>query len=88
MTIVPLRTLLCTYFIVCPFMLICVHYCIAVVAVAVVVVEIKCGCIRWMLFRNLSCLDTIIYSMNTIGIVPAYACTVCDAMVASYATTD
>ena len=49
---------------------------------------LKCGCIGRVLFRNLSCLGTIICSINTIGIVPAYACTVCDAMVASYATTD
>ena len=49
---------------------------------------LKCGCIGWMLFRNLSCLGTIICSINTIGIVPVYACTVYDAMVASYATTD
>ena len=40
-----------------------------------------------MSFRNLSCLGTIICSINTIGIVPVYACKVCDAMVASCATT-
>ena len=49
---------------------------------------LKCGCIGWMLFRNLSCLGTIICSINTVGIVPVYACKVCDAMVASCATTD
>ena len=38
---------------------------------------LKCGCICLMLFRNLSCLDTIICYINTIGIVPAYACNVC-----------
>ena len=48
---------------------------------------LKCGCIGLMLFRNLSCLGTIICYINTIGIVPAYACNVCDALVASYATT-
>ncbi len=47
---------------------------------------LKCGCIGLMLFRNLSCLGTIICYINTIGIVPAYACNVCDALVASYAT--
>ena len=40
-----------------------------------------------MLFHNLSCLETIICYINTIGIVPEYACNVCDALVASYATT-
>ena len=35
---------------------------------------LKCGCIGLMLFRNLSCLGTIICYINTIGIVPAYAC--------------
>ena len=48
---------------------------------------LKCGCIGLMLFRNLSCLGTIICYINSIGIVPAYACNVCDALVASYATT-
>ena len=48
---------------------------------------LKCGCIGLMLFHNLSCLDTIICYINTIGIVPAYACNVCDALVASCATT-
>ena len=48
---------------------------------------LKCGCIGLMLFRNLSCLGTIMCYINTIGIVPAYACNVCDALVASYATT-
>ena len=48
---------------------------------------LKCGCIGLMLFRNLSCLGTIICYINTIGIVPAYACNICDALVASYATT-
>ena len=47
---------------------------------------LKCGCIGLMLFHNLSCLDTIICYINTIGIVPAYACNVCDAFVASCAT--
>ena len=47
---------------------------------------LKCGCIGLMLFRNLSCLGTIICYINTIGIVPAYACNVCDALVASHAT--
>ena len=50
--------------------------------------RLKCGCIGWMLFRNLSCLGTIICSINIIGIVPAYECNVCDALVASYATSD
>ena len=49
---------------------------------------LKCGCIGLMLFRNLSCLGTIICYTNTIGIVPVYACKVCDALVASCATTD
>ena len=48
---------------------------------------LKCGRIGLMLFRNLSCLGTIICYINTIGIVPACACNVCDALVASYATT-
>ena len=50
---------------------------------------LKCGCIGLMLFHNnfISCLGTILYYINTIGIVPAYACNVCDALVASYATT-
>ena len=30
---------------------------------------LKCGCIGLMLFHNLSCLDTIICYINTIGIV-------------------
>ena len=47
----------------------------------------KCGCIGLMLFHNLSCLDTIICYINTIGIVPAYVYNVCDALVASCATT-
>ena len=37
-----------------------------------------------MLFRNLSCLGTIICYINIIGIIPAYACNVlnvCDAFV-------
>ena len=42
---------------------------------------LKCGCIGLMLFHNLSCLDTIICYINTVGIVPEYACTVCDALV-------
>ena len=33
---------------------------------------LKCGCIGLKLFRNLSCLGTIICYINTIGIVPAY----------------
>ena len=49
---------------------------------------IKCGCIGLMLFRNLPCLGTIRYYINIIGIVPVYACKVCDALVASCATTD
>ena len=48
---------------------------------------LQCGCIGLMLFHNLSCLDTIICYINTIGIVPEYACNVCDALVASCATT-
>ena len=48
---------------------------------------LKCGCIGLMLFRNLSCMGTIMCYINTIGIVPAYACNVCDALVASYANT-
>ena len=48
---------------------------------------LKCGCIGLMLFCNLPCLGTIICFINTIGIVPAYICNVCDALVASYATT-
>ena len=48
---------------------------------------LKCGCIGLMLFRNLSCLGTTICFINTIGISPAYACNVCDALVASCATT-
>ena len=47
---------------------------------------LKCGCIGLMLFRNISCLGTIMCYINTIGIVPA--CNVCDALVASCATTD
>ena len=34
---------------------------------------LKCGCIGLILFRNLSCLGTIICYINTIGIVPVYA---------------
>ena len=49
---------------------------------------LKCGCIGLMLFRNISCLGTIIRFINTIGIMPVYACQVCDALVASCATTD
>ena len=49
---------------------------------------LQSGCIGLVLFHNLSCMDTIICYINTIGIVPAYACNVCDALVASYATTD
>ena len=49
---------------------------------------LKCGCIGLMLFRNLSCLGTIICYINTIGIVAVYACKVCHALVASCATTD
>ena len=41
---------------------------------------LKCGCIGLMLFRNLSYLGTILCYINTIGIVPAYACNVCDVM--------
>ena len=48
---------------------------------------LKCGCIGLILFHNLSCLDTMICYINTIGIVPAYACNVCGALVASCATT-
>ena len=48
---------------------------------------LQCGCIGLMLFHNLSCLDTIICYINTIGIVPTYAGNVCDALVASCATT-
>ena len=48
---------------------------------------LKYGCIGLMLFHNLSCLDTIICYIHTIGIVPAYACTVSDDFVASCATT-
>ena len=44
---------------------------------------LQCGCIGLMLFLNLSCLATIICYTNTIGIVPAYACNVCDVLVAS-----
>ena len=45
---------------------------------------LKCSCIGLMLFRNLSCLGTIICYINIIGIIPAYACNVlnvCDAFV-------
>ena len=42
---------------------------------------LKCGCIGLMLFRKMSCLGTIICYINTIGIVPAYAYNVCDALV-------
>ena len=45
---------------------------------------LKRGCIGLMLLCNLSCLGTIVCCINTIGIVPAYACNVCDALVASY----
>ena len=48
---------------------------------------LKCGCIGLMLFHNLSCLNTITCYINTVGIVPAYACNNCDALVASCATT-
>ena len=48
---------------------------------------LQCGCIGLMLFHNLSCLDTIICYINTIGIVPAYAGNFFDALVASCATT-
>ena len=48
---------------------------------------LKCGCMGLMFFRYLSCLDTIISYTNSIGIVPVYACNVCDALVASCATT-
>ena len=41
-----------------------------------------------MLFHILSCLGTIICYINAIGIVPVYACKVCDALVTSYATAD
>ena len=47
---------------------------------------LQCGCIGLMLFHNLSCLDTTICYTNTIGIVPAYACNVCDSLVASTTT--
>ena len=49
---------------------------------------LKCGCIGLMLFHNLSCLGTVICYINTVGNVPAYACTVCDALVATCASTD
>ncbi len=49
---------------------------------------LKCGCIGVMLFRTLSCLVTIICFINTTGIVPVHAFKVCDAVVASCATTD
>ena len=48
---------------------------------------LKRGCNGLMLFRNLSCLCTIICYINTIGIVPVYGWNVCDALVASCATT-
>ena len=51
---------------------------------------LKCGCIGLMLFRNISCLGTIICYINIIGIIPAYACNVliiCDALVSNSATT-
>ena len=48
---------------------------------------LKCGFIGLMFFRNLSCLGTILCYINTIGIVPVYACNVCDALVTSCATT-
>ena len=47
---------------------------------------LTCGCIGLMLFRNISCLCTIICYINNLGIVPVYACTLCDALVASCAT--
>ena len=46
------------------------------------------GCIGLMLFRNLSCLGTIICCINTRVIVLVYACKVCDDLVASCATID
>ena len=49
---------------------------------------LKFICIGLMLFRNLSCLVTILCYINTTGIVPVCACKVCDALVASCATTD
>ena len=45
---------------------------------------LKCSCIGLMVFRNLSCLGIIICYINSIGIIPAYACNVlnvCDAFV-------
>ena len=48
---------------------------------------LKRGCIGLILFRNLSCLGTIICYIDTIGIVPVHAYKVCDALVASCATT-
>ena len=48
----------------------------------------KCGCIGLMLFHNLSCLDTIICYINTIGIVPAYVYNVCDALVVIVSSQD
>ena len=35
--------------------------------------RLQFGCIGLMLFRNLSCLGTIICCINSIGIVPVYA---------------
>ena len=49
--------------------------------------KIKCGCIDLMLFRYLSCVGAIRCDINTIGFVSVYACRVCDALVASCATT-
>ena len=49
---------------------------------------LKLICFGLMLFRELSCLGTIICYINTIGIVLVYACKVCDTLVASCATTD
>ena len=51
---------------------------------------LKFSCIVLMVFRNLSCLGIIICYMNTIWIVPAYACNVlnvCDALVYNSATS-
>ena len=43
---------------------------------------------RFDVISQSSCLGTIICYINTTGIVPVYACKVCDALVASCATTD
>ena len=40
-----------------------------------------------MLFRNLSCLGTILCYLNTIGIVTVYAFNVCDVVVACWLTS-